>query len=244
MTCNPTQQKNYQLRSSEQGSALVYILIAIALLAALTMTFMQPSSQQTTSQGSFRAGTAIQTQADQIRSAIQECILRYPNGDQSLDIDTSDPGARKEYPLKPNSTYLTNPADNRNARYIMCPGDAGSGGANDHTPLFAGASGKFLASPPDLFEEWQYYNGQDGVFFWIRTTKSDAFLKSALEKLDDKYSECEVDVVTAGGSPVDMDSDSSTQASCPANNTCFRVWMLQNDSAVFQSGSDEESAGC
>lgn len=218
-----------QNRKSERGSALVYILIAIALLAALTTTFMEPSSQQTTSQGSFRSAAALQGQINNIRSAVQECVLRYSNGDQAAAIQTSDAGANQIYPLKPNSTYLTGPAANREVRNIRCPGNPQGGDAADHGAIFTGATGKFLNAPPDLFEEWQWYNGADGVFFWIRTTNSDSFLRTSLEKMDDRFSECEADVVAAGGTAVDLDQAGTVN--CPANNTCFRVWLINPGTA-------------
>ncbi len=225
-------------RKSERGSALVYILIAIALLAALTVTFMEPSSQQTSSQGSLKSATEIQSQIDQIRSAVQECVLRYGNGDQDPAIDTSDVGANKIYPLKPNSTYLDTPASDRLARNIRCPGH-NDGTQNNHQPVFAGNTGKFLPAPPALFEEWQWYNGTDGVFFWTRTTKSDAYLKDALTKLDEKFSECEADAITGAFT---MDTDDETE--CAAGETCFRVWIIQQPSALYPAGSDEDTAGC
>lgn len=213
-------------RKTESGSALVYILIAIALLAALTVSFMQPSSQQTSSQSGFRTLTEVKSQADTIRSGIQECVLRYPNGDQTAAIDTSDPGAMKEYPLKPNSTYLTNPAANRNARGIRCPG-SNTGTVSDHKPIFAGSSGKFLPPPPDLFGEWQYYNGTDGVFFWLGTDKSDAFLKTSMEKLEENFGDCEADVLDNSASASALNLDSGSTVSCPARSLCMRIWMVR-----------------
>lgn len=212
-------------RSGERGSALVYILIAIALLAALTVTFMEPSSQQTSSQAGFRTATQIQSQADMIRSAVQECVLRYGQGDNNITGEPTEAAANVIYPINPNSAYL--PAGlqsgNRNVSGLRCPGH-NDGTAENHQPIWTG--GKFMPAPPDLFEPWQWYNGDDGVFFWTRTTKSDAFLLSALQKLDDNYSECEADIIDARSGAVDMDSDATSQATCPDENICFRVWMI------------------
>lgn len=221
-------------RKSERGSALVYILIAIALLAALTVTFMEPSSQQTSSQSGFRTATAIQSQVDLIRSAIQECVLRYGRGDSDIPNGASETeeGANQIYPITPNSTYF--PAsylttaeiptgEGRFVKHMRCPGNnPGGGSENEHARIWG--NGKFMPTAPDLFEDWQYYNGNDGVFFWTRTTKSDSFLTAALQKLDDNYSECEADIIDATGGAVDLDNDSAVN--CPAGNTCFRIWMI------------------
>lgn len=217
---------------NQRGSALVYILIAIALLAALTVSFMQPSSQQTSSQNSFKSIAALQGQINTIRSAIQSCALKYPRGDKSAALTAEEPDANIRYPITPNSNYFPTAgnyrAPNRNVEYIKCPGN-NDGSPEQHRALFGGASGQFMPPPPDLFEAWQYYNGSDGVYFWTRTTKSDAFLRTALEKLDDNFSECEADVIDSTSSATDLDDDAIT--SCPSGNLCFRVWMISNSPA-------------
>jgi type II secretory pathway pseudopilin PulG len=105
-------------QGTENGSALVYILIAIALLAALTVSFMQNSSQQTSSQNTFKSAAVIQGQADIIRSSIQECILMYPGGDDCINGGSgtcnaaatagTDPAALENYPINPDSSFYTN----------------------------------------------------------------------------------------------------------------------------------------
>ncbi|MGH1402666.1 MAG: hypothetical protein ACRBDL_00325 [Alphaproteobacteria bacterium] len=231
----------------ERGSALVYILIAIALLAALTVTFMEPSSQQTSSQNSFRTVSDVKSQVDIIRSAIQECVLVHRQGDSSIDISSSgtDPDARRNFPIKPNSTHYSGatigPTTDRLVKDIRCPGNPGSNDIN-HERIFGGTSGKFLSPAPDLFEDWQYYNGEDGVFFWLSTDKTDAFLGTALQKLDDQFGECEADVIDAVSGAVDLDSNAEIE--CDSGYTCFRIRMVMNATAVYNGDTDGEEAAC
>lgn len=235
-------------RNGEKGSALVYILIAIALLAALTVSFMEPSSQQTSSQNTFKTAVALQGQVDIIRSAIQECVLSYPNGDGTIDNTGTgtDEGATKRYPIKPNSTHFTGadigPTAGRLVSDIRCPGDQNGADPDDHDKIFGGASGKFLSPPPDLFDAWQYYNGLDGIYFWTETDKTDAFILSALEKIDDNFSECEADVIDASAGVEDLDSTPDTQ--CPSGSICFRVRMITRGTAVFNGDGDGDEGAC
>ena len=228
------------VRNAEAGSALVYILIAIALLAALTVSFMEPSSQQNQSQNTFKTMSDLQSQASFITSTVQECVLSHPGGDITIDnsLTGTDPGAKRRYPINPNSTHL--PVALRSGDHLVknlrCPGNPGD--SNNHQAIFGGTTGKFLPPPPPLFEDWKWYNGDDGVFFWTETTKSDAYLQTALAKLDNEYSKCEADVIDARSGAVDMDSDTPDVANCPLGSTCFRVWMSLTASAVHQD------AGC
>ncbi len=245
---------NTKSRAGERGSALVYILIAIALLAALTVSFMEPSSQQTSSQSTFKTISGVDNQINTIRSALQECVLTYPRGDSTINntgAGVTDAGAQYRYPIKPDSMhYDTNVAPytrsgDRLVKNIRCPGNnGGAGNESNHEKLFSSAAGRFMPPPPALFTDWQYYNGADGVFFWIETDKTDAFLVSALDKADAKYSECEADVVDATAIARSLDADDVIE--CPAGSMCFRIWMISTGSAVFNgdTGGDELAAGC
>ena len=212
------------IRHGERGSALIYILIAIALLALLTVTFMEPSGQQTQSQNSFKTVSEMQSQVDFIRSAVQECILLHPNGDVNIPNGLN---ADKRYPIAPNTpggTYAGFPtAANRNVANIRCPGNPGDNPA--HAAIFGGSTGKFMPPAPALFNDWQWYNSTDGVFFWISTNKTDSFIQGALEKMDGEFAACEADVTTTAGAAVNLDVAGTVQ--CPANSSCFRVWMVR-----------------
>ena len=74
----------------ECGSALIYILIAIALLALLTISFMEPSSKQVGSQNMFKLVTELQSQIEFIRSTVHECILLHQGGDINIPVGGGD----------------------------------------------------------------------------------------------------------------------------------------------------------
>lgn len=220
----------------EKGSALVYILIAIALLAALTVSFMEPSSKQTQSQNTFKTVSEIQSQVEFIRSTVQECVLTYSGGDVTIDNSGTgtDVSADRRYPIKPNSTHYTGATIGATAgrlvKDIRCPGNPGDD--KNHVKIFGGSAGKFLPPPPKHFDDWQWYNGVDGIYFWVETTKTDAFLQTALSKLDNEFGDCESDTIDASAGAVNLDSDAVT--SCSNGAYCFRLWMIVNSgTAVF-----------
>lgn len=236
-------------RARERGSALVYILIAIALLAALTVSFMEPSSQQGTSQNTFRTVSDISSQVEFIRSAVQECVLTYQTGDNDILTNTNapnEPNANIIYPINPMSGRFTGatlgPASSRAVSGLRCPGNPGCDYSsdppvcsNEHTPIFTGSSGKFMPPPPALFGPWQWYNNADGIFFWIATNKTDAYLRSALEKLDDEYEECEADLIDAALADRSLASDDASLV-CPQGSLCFRVRMITRTPPAMYAG--------
>lgn len=231
-------------KTSQRGSALIYILIAIALLAALTATFMDSSSQQTSSQNTFNTVTDLNSQINFIRSAIQECVLTYPDGAADLVGVSSNP----PYPINPTSTYFSAPAApsaNNNAVNVRCPGNP-QGHVKQHAVIFGGSSGKFLPPIPRLFNDWSYWNSVDGVFFFTSTNKTDAFLTTALTRLDEQFSECEADVInnSASGSALNITTSGGSGPTCPANSWCFRIWLIAQPSNIYPGDSDSDETTC
>ena len=239
-------QKKSEAYSSQKGSALIYILVAIALLAALTASFMRPSSQQTSAQSGFKAVSELKSQIAFIRSSIQECVLKYPSGDRGVSGTAGLLGTpNTPYPINPSSTYLTSPSANDEVSNISCPRNPWT--STDQASIFAGRSGKFLPPPPNLFDAWEYYSGVNGVFFYTQTDKTDAFLQGALAKLDEEYSECEADVIDATGGEIELTSTATADdPKCPNGSTCFRVWIISQASAVYNGDADgeETAASC
>lgn len=224
-------------RRAQKGSALVYILIAVALLGALTATFMDSSGQQTTSQNTFNTVTELNSQINLIRSGIDECVLNYPSGDNALVMTAYN----IPYPINSDSSYLLNPVSTASGSLVSglrCPGNPGN--SNNHAVIFGGTSGKTLGPPPKLFNAWKYYSGVDGVFFYTSTNKTDSYLTTALNKLDDQYSECEADVInnSSGSAAMNITSHGATGPNCPAYSTCFRVWMIARPVNIYPGDTD------
>lgn len=202
---------------TQRGSALIYILVAIALLGALTMSFVEPSGQQSRSQNSFKLATQLKSQADAYKAAIEDCVLTYPAGDTSNA--TKYAGYNEPYPLTTNSTYL--PSGLRDATYsaksIRCPGNPGN--SNNHVSIFGGSSGLFAPPPPPLMQNWTYFNTADGVFIVTGTNKTDQYLIDAMNKTAAMYNSCEAQSVAGPGGPSSL---------CLSGYSCLFVWVKRN----------------
>lgn len=234
--------------AAETGSALIYILVAVALIAALTVSMMEPSNQQAQSQNTTNLVTALDGQISSISSTLQDCVLTYPDQDSEL---TATQQKNIPYPINPKDPYYTaQSADpvvstTDEVNNIRCPGNPGGTGSNnqDHVPLYSASSGRFLPPAPALFSSWKYYNGTDGVFIMISSTKTDAYIQSSLTRLDGMYANCEADVINRlGTSAVNITSDTvpgdSGAKVCAAGSICFRYWIIQKATAI------QVSAGC
>lgn len=200
----------------QKGSALLYILIAIALLAALTVSFMDDSAQQQTrTQSTFRVAQDIVSQHSMIRTSIQQCMLEFPQGDAA--ITTANAMA-----VYPNDSDGTTPIA---ASTLTCPGSTASDKA-----LFGAATSRFLPKAPDAMDEWEYANVgstaqtiygqsyQNSVFYVLKSNKTDPFIDEAFKKVDEQLSACEVEY---------LDSSSSTVAGCSAGYRCLRFMLVR-----------------
>ncbi len=236
-----------KISSTTRGSALIYILIAVALLAALTVSLMEPSNQQAQSQNVTNVVSEIESQVGFVSSTIQECVLSYADQDSELTVTQQ---RNTPYPINPRDPYFNaqsatpGSAANNNVEFIRCPGNPGGSGSTNqnHARMFGSTSGKFLPPPPNLFTPWQYYNGTDGVFVFTSTDKTDAYLQAALARLNDNYSPCEAEAINATGGVVNLSTDTTPGDSgvrtCPAGSRCFRYWI------ILKAGAAHTEAGC
>lgn len=213
----------------QRGAALLYIFIAIGLMAVLTASLINTSSSTSQAQQAQRLAATIESQITYIRSAILECVQTYPAGDPTVNsVSTTDLGYTHPYPLTPNSTHFTGstlgPAASNAAGEIRCPGNPGTD--NNHTPIFKGVNGRFAPNPPDVIETgWNYNNSTltldgrvyDGVSFYIKTSKTDAYVKDAFQIVDAKFNSCEVDYIVGDGTN-----------GCTNNYVCLVYWLKRN----------------
>ena len=216
--------------SSEKGGALIYILIAIALLAALTSTFVGESGQSSRTQNAFQLAQQLNSQSRVIRSAIQDCVLRYAEGNNAIaEANYNDP-----YPLNPNSndseysSYDTGDPGTSYVEDLRCPGAS-------FAQIFGGAGefSGYLPTLPDLMEPWEYFNGDatveglrmDGVYFQTTSTKSDPFIAESMTKVDELMAACEVDYIVGDGTN-----------SCPSDTQCLRYWIIRSAGTAATGG--------
>jgi len=223
--------------SSEKGGALIYILIAVALLAALTTTFIQPGGQSARTQNAFKLATQLNSQSRVIRSGIQDCILRYPQGDS----DISDDDYYSPYPLNPTSTAFTTSDMTDQVSLLRCPGTSAAAGVDDHILIFGG-SGEFsnyLSPAPKPLGEWTYFNdgkdtpvavdgnNMDGVYYETRAAVVDPSIGEAMTKIDGLMSACEVDHIVGNADGTN---------GCAEDTQCLRFWIIRGSGTTATDG--------
>ncbi len=160
-------------KKSESGNVLIYIFVAVALLAGLTMALTSGGGDQAISTSAFRITDNLRSQAQGIRSAVLECVLRYPSAG---------------YPT------VSSPGTPENAGSIQCVPNDGVTPAFD---LFGGTLGHFIPQPVRPFNEWLYDNSGTGtVYIRIETPVSfadDPAVISGIRNMVTQYTANEVE---------------------------------------------------
>ena len=73
------------------------------------------------------------------------------------------------------------------------------------------------------------------------TDKTDAFLDSAMSKVEASYAKCEADKIDASGGAYTMTSDNAA-VTCPAGSKCLRIWLKIN--ADVPGAPQYQETGC
>ncbi len=230
----------------QRGSVLVYVLVAVGLLAAVTATMMTGSGTHSNNNKNASTTAELKSQLDVIVAAVQDCTMTYPDQDDGMSA-TEQKNA--PYPINPKDPYLEDPAAEviitDDVSNIRCPGNPGKGasGFARQKLIFSGANGNFLAEPPAGFSKWKYYNGVDGVYVMTYAANATADTKKAILAVDNIYNPCQTDVTDMRGGPsTNMSSDivpgDTSEKTCPSGAICFRHWFTQKASA------QETDSGC
>lgn len=197
-------------KSKNSGNALLYVFMAVGLLAALTYSFTKGTKENYSTQNAAKAAEELYVQANLIKSSIVQCTNEYVEGGGDLNSDgifNEDDNANTPFPLEPNNGLIENApagcvvqgntagcvsvAENNNVRNLSCIG-APLGEAY----MFSGTnnSGAFLPQPPSGFEEWTYKNDSNGVYIQIIGKAKNATANMTVQRLKDKYSNCQSDI--------------------------------------------------
>ncbi len=205
---------------SQAGNALLYVLLAVGLLAALTYSYAKDSRENYAAQSSIHIAEELFAQINMIRAAVIQCTLEYPGGGGDMNCDgviSASDNPNNPYPLNPsnalnlqagaglsctagpapggctasgNASGCIAVAGNDNVRNLACIG-APAGTAY----MFQGTGneGRFLPPPPSGFSEWTYVNNVNGVYIQI-TAPSDAAAIQALNRLMDKFTSTQANI--------------------------------------------------
>ena len=201
----------------ERGNALLYVLLAVGLMAALTYAYVQDNHDSYASQSSVQIAESLFSQVNMIKGAIVQCALEYPMGGGyvngnglSNQIITAADNYNNPYPLAPSNPLITNAttngcagvggagcvavAGNNNVRNLTCIGAPIAAAY-----MFQGANnqGRFLPPPTSGFSEWTYGNDSTGVYIQI-TSSGDAAGVNALSRLANQFSPGQYTYTTGG----------------------------------------------
>lgn len=196
MTGAPTTGAPVFSKSADQsGSIIIYIFVAIGLLAALTYSFVNSSRENVTTQIGYRAAEDLGSQAMLIKSVITGCVLEFSRGGIDLNgdgiINSADNPPNLNFPYPVNPTLSQNPhgvsADNR-VENVTC-----TYAPHGQNMLFRGGN-VFLAPIPAGFSDWIYTNNASGVYFET-TAPNSAAGQEALRRAAARFPGCSSEII-------------------------------------------------
>lgn len=171
--------------SHNAGIAIGPILFVIAIMAVLAMAMSSSIGSFGTAGVSDRVTDDVFTQAQLIRSKINECELQY----QVNGVDNSAaPCAGDRYPCSDQTTGTVVSA-------LTCPGDP-LDGSNNQRNIWTGLRATQLPPPTKGFPDWYYMNGgsSGGRCIWTAPTSgnSSTGVVDGLKRVAAKFTSDEV----------------------------------------------------
>lgn len=217
------------MKRNNSGNVLFYVFMAMGLIAALTYAFLKDSRENFSAQNAVNVSETLYAQVNMIRSAVQQCIMEYPEGGEGASggfsyadlnhdgvINATD-NPNLPYPINPSSALnpfaraaLAAAADD-SVKYLTCVGAPAT-----NARLFQGTSnqGRFLPPPPNGFTEWTYFNDANGVYIQTVAPNNSGAI-DALGRLRNKFNTCQAEI---------------NFASC--GTRCFTAWLLRITAAA------------
>lgn len=132
---------------SEAGNVIIYIFAAMGIFGFLTFIMTNGTKESVAAADVQKMTSLVKTDLETIHSAIQECVLMYPdpvdvNADGNINA-TDNPSA--PYPLYPpngSNTTMWWGTPSQNIKTIVCPGEYM---INNGSKVFDNDSGKFFS---------------------------------------------------------------------------------------------------
>lgn len=136
------------LRSRESGFGIIAMIIAaVALMGALMMAIAHGSMSNVSTVTAQSRQQTLRVQVDSLRSALVECAITWPAGDNG--------GTNPPYPAG-NGVLVAG---------LNCPGLPGS-----NQSLWTSSETRRAPLPPSGFGDWRYVNDANGVRITIDST--------------------------------------------------------------------------
>jgi len=175
--------------SDQAGNILIYIFIAIGLLATLTLAITRDTSTHDLSRQARENTALLIQQADYIRAAFQECAMLYPDGGGDLDgdgdIDGND-NPYAPYPLSAGSSKQPNGAGA--SQYLI---DQQCTGAPAARAYMFQPPNQFRVPQPKVATQWYYSADADGLRVSVSYNFPNNVGDKMVEMLAQRLPDCE-----------------------------------------------------
>jgi hypothetical protein len=176
--------------STSAGIAIGPILFVIALLGILATVASSGIGNFGMATTTDRVSADLYSQANLIRSKINECYMQSLNKESSALVDNSEAppfdGAASRCPHDP---YPCSSADGTDVEDLTCPYDPLNGEGNQPN-VWTGVRLAQMPPPTPGFNAWQYMNAGNagGRCFWTSPISPGSAVNAGIAKVASKFS--------------------------------------------------------
>ena len=202
-------------RSSESGSIIIYLIMALVLMAALVVYMTQGTKKGPQSQQLDEMSQYLESDLKVIDSAINDCVLTYS---RAVDVDNDGDKDATDNPNAPFPLYGT-----------LGSGGAGTAIANIKCPgaptakqvIFNNGPGRnFRLLSGSDYTVTYFTDGTEGVRITISRASASDIWSEAISRLNTKLATCQAEVDSAGD----------------CANGCLKYWVKRRSTSTATEG--------
>lgn len=202
-------------KQTERGSIVIYLIIALVLMATLVVFITQGTKKGPQAQQLDETSQYLESDLGVISAAINDCVLTYS---RAVDVDGDGDKDTTDNPNAPFPLYgdLSSGGAGDDIMAIKCPGAPAS-----KQIIFDNSPGRnFRLLSGSDYTVTYFTDGTEGVKITIsRSSTSDIWLE-AIDRLNTKLSTCQAEVDTAGG----------------CADGCLNYWIKRRSTSVATEG--------